>query len=59
MVLTDSLWEQLQAIMRAKGCKSFKNNRNVMECPHRFMWSHHSGWKWSLQSGLKWSLKKA
>jgi hypothetical protein len=43
IVLTDSLWEQLQAIMRAKGCKSFKNNRNVMEA---ILWKLRTGAQW-------------
>lgn len=29
--LNDFLWQQLQVIMRSKGCKNSENNRDVME----------------------------
>ena len=42
-VLTDSLWDQLQFIMRSKGCKKSKNNRNVMEA---ILWKLRTGSPW-------------
>ena len=42
-VLTDSLWEQLQVIMRSKGCKKSHNNRNVMEA---ILWKLRTGSPW-------------
>lgn len=35
-LLTDEIWAQLQIIMIEKGCKTHKNNRNVMEAQNRF-----------------------
>lgn len=29
--LSDPVWEELQDIMKKKGCKNSKNNRNIME----------------------------
>lgn len=43
VVLTDSLWNQLETIMRRKGCRSFKNNRNVMEA---ILWKLRTGAQW-------------
>jgi len=42
-VLDDSLWLQLQAIMRSKGCKNSKNNRDVMEA---ILWKLRTGAPW-------------
>lgn len=30
VVLTDSLWAELEVVMRSKRCKRSKNNRNVV-----------------------------
>ena len=43
IVLNDDLWGQLQIIMKAKGCKSSKNNRNVMEA---ILWKIRTGATW-------------
>jgi transposase len=43
VVLTDSLWDQLQALMRAKGCRNSPNNRNVMEA---ILWKLRTGAQW-------------
>ena len=42
-VLTDSLWKQLEFIMRSHGCRSSKNNRNVMEA---ILWKLRTGSPW-------------
>ena len=42
-VLDDSLWEQLQIVMRSKGCRSWANNRNVMEA---ILWKLRTGAPW-------------
>jgi Putative transposase of IS4/5 family (DUF4096) len=41
--LTDSLWQQLQWVMTAKGCKKSANNRNVMEA---ILWKIRTGATW-------------
>jgi hypothetical protein len=43
IVLNDDLWGQLQPIMRSHGCKSSKNNRNVMEA---ILWKIRTGAQW-------------
>jgi transposase len=43
VVLTDSLWTELEAVMRSKGCKKSKNNRNVMEA---ILWKLRTGAQW-------------
>ena len=43
VVLTDSLWAELQAVMRFKGCKNSANNRNVMEA---IFWKLRTGAQW-------------
>lgn len=43
IVLNDDLWNQLQSIMRSHGCKSSKNNRNVMEA---ILWKIRTGAQW-------------
>ena len=43
LVLTDSLWADLQAVMRSKGCKNSANNRNVMEA---ILWKLRTGAQW-------------
>jgi transposase len=43
IVLNDDLWGQLQEIMKSKGCKSSKNNRNVMEA---ILWKIRTGAQW-------------
>lgn len=43
VVLTDSLWAELEAVMRSKGCKRSKNNRNVMEA---ILWKLRTGAQW-------------
>jgi len=42
-VLTDSLWQQLEVILRSKNCKKSKNNRNVMEA---ILWKIRTGATW-------------
>ena len=41
--LNDFLWQQLQVIMRSKGCKNSKNNRDVMEA---ILWKLRTGAPW-------------
>lgn len=41
--LTDSLWQQLEVIMRSKNCKKSKNNRDVMEA---ILWKLRTGSPW-------------
>ena len=43
VVLTDEIWAQLQVIMKSKGCKFSKNNRNVMEA---ILWKIRTGATW-------------
>lgn len=43
VVLTDEIWCQLQEIMKSKGCKFSKNNRNVMEA---ILWKIRTGATW-------------
>ena len=43
IALNDDLWGQLQQIMKSKGCKSSKNNRNVMEA---ILWKIRTGATW-------------
>ena len=43
IVLNDDLWGQLQQIMKTKGCKASKNNRNVMEA---ILWKIRTGATW-------------
>jgi len=42
-VLSDSIWHQLQAIMRSKNCKNSENNRDVMEA---ILWKLRTGAPW-------------
>ena len=41
--LTDNLWEQLQATMKAYGCYQTKNSREVMEA---ILWKLRTGAPW-------------
>ena len=41
--LNDFLWQQLQVIMRSKGCKNSENNRDVMEA---ILWKLRTGGPW-------------
>ena len=41
--LSDPIWEELQNIMKKKGCKSSKNNRNIMEA---ILWKLRTGAPW-------------
>ena len=41
--LNDFIWEQLRVIMRSKGCKESKNNRDVMEA---ILWKLRTGAPW-------------
>lgn len=43
IVLNDELWGQLQPIMKSMGCKSSKNNRNIMEA---ILWKIRTGSTW-------------
>jgi transposase len=43
VVLNDDLWGQLQPIMKSMGCKSSKNNRNIMEA---ILWKIRTGSTW-------------
>jgi len=65
-VLTDSLWEQLEFIMRSHGCRKSKNNRNVMEailyklrtgCPWRDVPEHFCPWKTAYNRFNRWAEK--
>ena len=42
-VLTDSLWQQLEVILRSKNSKKSKNNRDVMEA---ILWKIRTGATW-------------
>lgn len=42
-VLTDSIWQQLQITLRSKGCRSRKNDMNVMEA---ILWKLRVGAPW-------------
>jgi transposase len=42
-VLSDSTWEQLQAVMRAKGCHRWPNDREIMEA---ILWKLRTGAPW-------------
>jgi transposase len=42
-VLSDSIWKQLQSAMRGKGCRHWKNNRDVMEA---IVWKLRTGTPW-------------
>jgi len=42
-VLTDEMWEKLEAILHEKGCYRRENNRNIME-----------GILWKLRTGAPW-----
>ncbi len=42
-VLTDSMWKDLEAIIREKGCYHSANNRNVMEA---ILWKLRTGSPW-------------
>lgn len=42
-VLSDSMWIQLQTVMRAKGCHQSKNGRDVMEA---ILWKLRTGGPW-------------
>ena len=39
-VLTDNTWEQLQSTMKAHGCHTWKNDRQVMEA---ILWKLRTG----------------
>ena len=41
--LFDPIWEQLQIIMKEKGCKNSTNNRNIMEV---ILWKLRTGAPW-------------
>ena len=43
IVLNDDLWGQLLPIMKSKGCRYSKNNRNVMEA---ILWKIRTGATW-------------
>ena len=42
-VLTDDTWEQLQSTMKAHGCHTWKNDRQVMEA---ILWKLRTGAPW-------------
>ena len=42
-VLSASIWEQLQAAMRLKGCHSWANDREIMEA---ILWKLRTGAPW-------------
>ena len=42
-VLSDSMWIQLQAVMKAKGCHQSRNGRDVMEA---ILWKLRTGGPW-------------
>ncbi len=42
-VLTDEIWEQLQATLRSKGCHRWSNDRQVMEA---ILWKLRTGGPW-------------
>ncbi|HYX32189.1 MAG TPA: IS5 family transposase [Oligoflexus sp.] len=42
-VLNDSIWQQLHAVMKAKGCHSWRNDREVMEA---ILWKLRTGAPW-------------
>ena len=42
-VLTDNTWEQLQSIMKAHGCHTWKNDRQIMEA---ILWKLRTGAPW-------------
>jgi transposase len=41
--LSDSIWEQLQTTMKAKGCHRWKNDREIMEA---ILWKLRTGAPW-------------
>ena len=41
--LSDPIWEQLQATMKAKGCHRWSNDRQVMEA---ILWKLRTGAPW-------------
>ena len=41
--LTDEMWKQLQVVMKTKGCREWKNSRNVMEA---ILWKLRTGAPW-------------
>ena len=41
--ITDNIWEQLQATMKAHGCHQWKNDRTVMEA---ILWKLRTGAPW-------------
>src|SRR5574343_294606 len=42
-VLTDEIWEQLQATLRSKGCHRWSNDRQIMEA---ILWKLRTGGPW-------------
>ena len=42
-MLTDNTWEQLQSTMKAHGCHSWKNDRQIMEA---ILWKLRTGAPW-------------
>lgn len=42
-VITDTIWEELEATLRKYGCHCWKNDRNIME-----------GILWKLRTGAPW-----
>lgn len=42
-VLNDNTWEQLQSTMKAHGCHTWKNDRQVMEA---ILWKLRTGAPW-------------
>lgn len=42
-VITDSIWEQLQAVMKKKGCHRWPNDREVFEA---ILWKLRTGAPW-------------
>ncbi len=42
-VLTDSMWEQIQFVMKEKSCHRWKNDRNIMEA---MIWKLRTGAPW-------------
>ena len=42
-VLTERIWQQLEATMRTKGCHCWDNDRNIMEA---ILWKLRTGAPW-------------
>lgn len=42
-VITDHIWEELEATLYSKGCHRWKNDRNIMEA---ILWKLRTGAPW-------------